>query len=436
MRTQVKVYAAMAADPVHPGHINVLSEAAKLGEVTVGLLTDNAIASYKRLPYLSYDERKTVIKNMRNVACVVPQRTLDYTENLRMLRPDVVVHGDDWQSGAQTAVRNKVIETLREWGGQLVEMPYTEGISSTMFHEQLKALGTTPEVRLQRLRRLIHTKPLVRLLEVHNGLTGMIADRVHIECAHGAREFDGMWASSFTDATMRGMPDNEAIDFSSRMTTLNDVLEVTTKPILFDAGTGGHPEHLPFTVRSLERLGLSGMVIEDKTGLKQNSLLGVDRRQAQDTVESFATKIRAAASGRITADFLVIARIESLILNSGMDDALRRAEAYLDAGADGLMIHSRQRTGGEIFSFCERFARLESRKPLVVAPSSYSSVYERELQAAGANVVVYANQMLRAAYPAMMRVAQSILEHGRAFDSEADCMPLDQAVRLIQSSPE
>ena len=270
---------------------------------------------------------------------------------------------------------------------------------------------------------------------MHNGLTGMIADRVRVECEHGGREFDGMWASSFTDATMRGKPDNEAIDLSSRLTTLNDVLEVTTKPILFDVGTGGHPEHLPFTVRSLERLGVSGMVIEDKIGLKHNSLLGVDRRQAQDGVESFAAKIRAAAAGRVTGDFLVIARIESLILNRGLDDALQRAEAYLDAGADGLMIHSRQPTGAEIFSFCEHYARLESRRPLVVAPSSYSSVHERELQAAGANVVVYANQMLRAAYPAMMRVARSILEHGRAFDSEADCLPLDQAVRLIPSSP-
>ena len=425
----------MAADPVHPGHTNVIAEAAKLGEVIVGLLTDHAIASYKRVPYLNYDQRKTVVESMRHVAGVVPQRTLDYTENLRMLRPDVVIHGDDWQAGVQSAVRGKVIETLREWGGQLVELPYTSGISSTGFHERLKAIGTTPEWRRLRLRRLLDTKPLVRLLEVHNGLTGMIADRVHIECEHGVREFDGMWASSFTDATMRGKPDNEAIDFSSRMSPLNDILEVTVKPILFDAATGGHAEHVPFTVRSLERLGVSGIVIEDKIGLKHNSLLGLDRRQAQDTVGSFSAKIRAAASARVTADFLVIARIESFILNNGLSDALQRAEAYLDAGADGLMIHSRQSTADEILSFCDHYARFESRKPLVVAPSSYSSVYERDLQAAGVNVVIYANQMLRAAYPAMTRVAKSILEHGRAYDSESDCMPLDQAVRLIQSSP-
>jgi phosphoenolpyruvate phosphomutase len=433
MTKEPTVYAAMAADPVHSGHIRVLAEAAKLGRVIVGLLTDQAIASYKRLPYLTFEQRKMVVESMRQVAYVVPQRTLDYAENLRTLRPDVVVHGDDWRTGVQSAIRGKVIETLREWGGRLVEMPYTQGISSTRFHEQLRATGTTPDARLRQLRRLIDAKPLVRLLEVHNGLTGLIADSAQVECEHGAREFDGMWASSFTDATMRGKPDNEAVDFSARMTTLNDVLDVTKKPILFDADTGGHPEHLAFTVRSLERLGISGLVIEDKTGLKHNSLLGADCRQAQDGVERFAAKIEAAAGSRVTGDFLIIARIESLILNNGLDDAVRRAEAYLDAGADGLMIHSRQRTPAEIFAFCERYARLDPRKPLVVTPSSYSSVYERELQSAGANVVVYANQMLRAAYPAMVRVAHSILAHGRAFDSEAECLPLDEAVRLIPS---
>lgn len=423
----------MAADPVHSGHVRVLGEAAKLGNVTVGLLTDQAIASYKRVPYLTYEQRKVVIESMRQVSCVVPQPTLDYTDNLRMLRPDIVVHGDDWQTGVQAAVRRAVIETLREWGGRLVEMPYTHGVSSTQFHERLRAKGTLPHVRLRQLRQLIEARPLVRLLEAHNGLTGLIVDTVHVEVEHDVLEFDGMWASSFTDATMRGKPDNEAIDLTARLATLNDVLDVTAKPILFDADTGGHPEHLVLTVRSLERLGISGIVIEDKAGLKHNSHLGADRRQVQDCADRFAAKIRAAAESRVTEDFLIIARIESLILNNGLDDALQRAQAYLAAGADGLMIHSRQRTPGEIFSFCEHYARLEPRKPLVVTPSSYSSVYERELQAAGANVVVYANQMLRAAYPAMVRVARSILAHGRAFDSEAECLPLEQAVRLIPS---
>jgi phosphoenolpyruvate phosphomutase len=426
-----RVYVAMAADLVHPGHINVIAEAARLGEVTVGLLTDEAIASYKRLPYLTYEQRRAVVENVRQVARVVAQRTLDYTENLRLLRPDIVVHGDDWRTGVQAPVRARVIETLREWGGALVEIPYTAGISSTLFHEELKAIGTTPDVRRRRLRRLIHAQPLTRLLQVHDGLSGLLIEKLQVEYDQTCRAFDGMWSSSFADATTRGKPDIEAIDFSSRMTTVNDILEVTTKPLLYDADTGGRPEHVAFTVRSLERLGVSGIVIEDKTGLKRNSLLGNDHRQSQDAVESFAAKIQAATRARITEDFLVIARVESLILGNGMDDALRRAQAYIEAGADGIMIHSRRKTAEEIFAFCERYANLESRKPLVVVPSSYSSVYEHELKAAGVSVVIYANHMLRAAYPAMAGVARSILCHGRAFESEPACAPLDEILRLI-----
>src|SRR5262245_52918698 len=429
--TAGSVYVAMAADPVHSGHINVIAEAAKLGDVVIGLLTDEAIASYKRLTYLTYEQRKAVVESIRLVTRVVPQTTLDYTHNLRQLQPAFVVHGDDWRAGVQAAVRERVIETLREWGGQLVEVPYTPGVSSTGVHETLKNGGITPEVRLKRLGRLLQTKRLVRLMDVHNGLTGMIVETLRIDQQHGGREFNGMWASSFTDATMRGKPDNEVVDFSARLAVINEVLEVTTKPILFDANTGGHPEHLAQMTRSLERLGVSGLMIEDKVGLKHNSLLGVNHRQDLETIDKFVRKIRAAICARITPDFLVLARIESLILGHDVDDALMRARAYVDAGADGIMIHSRQADAGEILCFCDRYRRLEWRVPLVVAPSTYSSVYEHELESAGASMVLYANQMLRAAYPAMMRVARSILVNGRAFDSEDDCLPPDQAVRLI-----
>jgi phosphoenolpyruvate phosphomutase len=430
-----RIYAAMAADLLHPGHVNVIVEAARLGELTIGLLTDAAIASYKRLPYLTYEQRRTIVERMRGVAQVVPQHTLDYTDNLRRLRPDVVVHGDDWRTGVQAPVRARVIETLREWGGELVELPYTQGISSTRFHGELKAIGTTPEVRLKRLRRLINAKPLTRLLEVHNGLTGLLVERLEHDEAGSAREFDGMWSSSFTDATMRGRPDIAAIDFSARVATVNDVLEVTTKPMLFDADTGGRPEHLALAVRSLERLGVSGIVIEDKIGLKHNSLLGADHRQAQDSSEGFAAKIRAASRARLTDDFLVVARIESLILGNGMEHAVQRARDYIAAGADAILIHSRKQTPDEIFAFCARYADLDTRKPLVVVPSSYSVVHERELEAAGVSVVVYANHLLRAAYPAMVRVARSILEHGRAFECEPNCTPLEEALRLVPDHP-
>jgi phosphoenolpyruvate phosphomutase len=426
-----RVYVAMAADLLHPGHINVLAEAAKLGEVTVGLLTDAAIASYKRLPYLTYEQRREIVESIRQVARVVPQHTLDYTDNLRELRPDIVLHGDDWRTGVQAQVRAQVIATLAEWGGKLVEIPYTEGISSTRFHEELKSIGTTPAVRLRRLRRLINAKPLTRLLEVHDGLTGLLVENLHEERDGVRHEFDGMWSSSFADATTRGKPDIEAVGFSTRVSTVNDVLDVTTKPMLFDADTGGRPEHVAFAVRSLERLGVSGIVIEDKTGLKVNSLLGHDHRQSQDAIESFSAKIQSATRARVTEDFLIVARIESLILGNGMEDALRRAEAYVAAGADGIMIHSRQVSGDEVFGFCERYARLGTRRPLVVAPSTFNRVYEHELENAGVSVVIYANQMLRAAYPAMLSVARSILRHGRAHDSEAACVPIDDIVRLI-----
>ena len=425
------VYVGMSADLIHPGHINILERAAELGEVTVGLLTDGAIASYKRLPHMTYEQRKTVVESLKAVSHVVPQETLDYVPNLRELQPDYVVHGDDWRTGVQRDTRQRVIDALHEWGGELVEVPYTQGISSTQLNESVKQIGTTPSVRLSRLRRLLDNKPLVRLLEAHNGLTGLIVETAQAERDGLSVEFDGMWSSSLTDSTSRGKPDIEAVDISSRLQNVNDIFEVTTKPLVFDGDTGGKPEHFVFTVRSLERLGVSAVIIEDKEGLKRNSLFGTDVEQTQSSIEDFSARIAIGKQAQITEDFMVIARLESLILEKGMDDAVTRAKAYIDAGADALMIHSRRKEPDEIFEFCKHAEGFPNRVPIVAVPSSYNQVSEEELADRGINVVIYANHMLRAAYPNMRKVAETILSNGRSLEADPLLAPISEALAII-----
>jgi len=425
------VYVGMSADLVHPGHLNILKRAAELGEVTVGLLTDAAIASYKRLPYMTFEQRRVVIENIKGVARVVPQETLDYVPNLRKYKPDYVVHGDDWREGVQRNVRQAVIDTLAEWGGELVEVPYTAGISSTQLNKALKEIGTTPDLRRNKLRRLLNAKPLVRLMEAHNGLTGLIVENASVSTERGPREFDGMWASSLTESTAKGKPDIEAVDVTARTNTLHDILEVTTKPVMYDADTGGKLEHFQFTVRTLERLGVSAAVIEDKVGLKKNSLFGTEVPQTQDSIENFCAKIKAGKAAQVTDEFMIIARIESLILDQGMEDAVTRARAYIDAGADGILIHSRQKTPDEIFEFCGHYRGFDKRPPLIVVPSSYNQVTEDELIEQGVNVVIYANHLLRAAYPAMMEAAKSILQHGRSLEIDSQLLSIKDILELI-----
>ena len=425
------IYMGMSADLLHPGHINIINEAAKLGEVTVGVLTDQAIASYKRLPYLDFDQRRSVVSNIKGVSRVVPQDTLDYRPNLEELKPDVVVHGDDWQTGVQAKVRQQVIDTLAQWGGKLVEVGYTPGISSTQLHGALKEVGTTPDIRLRRLRRLINAKRVVRVLEAHTPLCGLIIENASVEVDGANREFDAMWSSSLTDSTSKGKPDIEALDVTSRLQNINDIFEVTTKPLIFDADTGGIPEHFSFTVKSLERHGVSAVIIEDKIGLKKNSLFGNEVAQEQATIEEFCEKIKAGKASQITDDFMIVARIESLILERGMDDAIERTKAFIEAGADAIMIHSRQKSPDEILRYCEIYHKLSQVVPLIVVPSSFNQITDEELADAGVNVVIYANHMLRASYPAMSKVAHSILEHGRSKDCEADCMPIKEILDLI-----
>lgn len=426
-----KVYVALSADFLHHGHINILSHAASLGEVVIGLMTDTAISKYKRLPFLDYEQRKSIVSNIKGVSKVIAQKTFDYSENLQKEKPDYVVHGDDWKTGIQKSQREKVIETLKNWGGELIELPYTKGVSSSSMDEALRSLGTTPTVRLNRLRRLLDAKPLIRVCEVHNGLSGLIVENTRVERDTSEVEFDAMWSSSLTDSTAKGLPDIEAVDVTSRLNSVNQIFEVTTKPMIFDGDTGGKIEIFNFTVKSLERLGVSAVVIEDKVGLKKNSLLGNEVSQTQDTIKNFQDKINAGKKCQVTKDFMIIARIESLILNAGMKDALKRSKAYLEAGADAIMIHSRKKSPKEIFEFCEKFNSFKSNAPLMVVPSSFNSVKEEEWEKRGVQIVCYANHMLRSAYPSMLEVARSILMHGRSKESDNNCMPIKEILELI-----
>ena len=425
------VYVAMSTDIIHHGHINIIGVARELGDVTVGLLTDKAIANFKRIPLLSYEQRKKIIENIKGVKEVIPQETVDYTPNLRRLKPDYVVHGTDWQTGVQKQIRARVIETIKEWGGQLVEPDYTEGVSSTQLITEMLEVGTTSEIRLKKLRRLLELKPLVRILEAHNGLTGRIVEKTRIIDGHNVKEFDGMWESSLTDSISKGKPDIEYVDVTSRLQTINQIFDVTTKPMIFDGDSGGLAEHFVYTVKTLERHGISAIIIEDKMGLKRNSLFGTDVEQTQDSIENFCKKISAGKKAQVTQDFMIIARIESLILKKGMEDALKRAKAYIEAGADGIMIHSKEKDPKEILEFCEKYNKFENRVPLVAVPTTYNSITEEELMGAGVNIIIYANHLLRSAYPAMVRTAESILKRGRSYEIEEACMPINDILTLI-----
>lgn len=425
------VYVAMSADIIHNGHINLIKKAAQLGELTLGVLTDEAIASYKRYPLMHLEERMEILGNLNGVSHVVPQLTLDYEENLRKLKPDFVVHGDDWRSGIQFSIREKVISVLAEWDGELIEVPYTEGVSIERLRGRLDAEGVLPEQRRSRLANLLKFKPMVRVLEAHNGLTGLIVENTRVAKGDEIHGFDAMWISSLCDSTAKGKPDIELVDMTSRLDTINQIMEVTTKPIILDGDTGGQIEHFVFNVKTLERIGVSAVIIEDKVGLKKNSLFGTEVDQQQDTIENFCRKITAGKQAQKTRDFMIIARIESLILEQGMEDALNRARSYVNAGADGIMIHSRMKDPAEILEFCDSFSTEFPKVPIVVVPSSFASVYESELADHGVRIVIYANHLIRSAFPAMQKTAQSILEHGRCLEASEMCLPIKDVIRLI-----
>ncbi len=428
------VYLGLTADVIHPGIINILKEAQKHGDVMVGLLTDSAIAEHKRLPALNYNQRKEVVENLKGVTKVVPQEEWSYAPNLKKYKPNAIIHGDDWHAGPLSKVREEVYKVMKEQGGEVIEIPYTTGINSTALSENLKAIGTTPEIRLSSLRRLIKAKPIVRILEAHSGLSGLIAENIQIETENGFRFFDGMWSSSLTDSTSKGKPDIEAVDLTTRLHGLTDILECTTKPIIYDGDTGGLAEHFVFAVRTLERNGVSAIIIEDKTGLKKNSLFGTSVKQQLCPIDEFCNKISQGKKAQVTKDFMIISRLESIIAGGTVDEALERARAYIKAGTDAVMIHSKEKSGEDIKEFCQRFRQEFTEIPIILVPTTYNHITEDEFAKWGANIIIYANHMLRSSYPAMVKTAKTILENKRSLEVDELCMPIKEILELIPNT--
>ena len=425
------VYIGMTADIMHPGLINIISIGAQYGDVIIGLLTDEAILAYKRLPYLNYDQRKSIAENIKGVKQVVPQVEWSYVPNLLKYKPDYMIHGDDWKQNWYQKLRSDSFKVMKQIGGEVIEVPYTKGFSSSEFIEHSYSRGTTSSMRLSMLKRLIKAKPIVRVLEAHNGLIGLIIEKIKVKKTSKVLEFDAMWSSSLADSTSIGKPDIEAVDITTRMYNIKNILECTTKPIIYDGDTGGKIEHFELTIKTLERNGISAVIIEDKVGLKKNSLFGTAVPQKQDTIEGFCNKIKAGKRAQITQDFMIISRIESFILGKTIEDALERAEAYIESGTDGIMIHSKERSGEDIKAFCKRFRQQNTFTPLIVVPTTFNHIREDEFIELGVNVVIYANHMLRASYLAMSNVAEQILQQGRSLEASANCTPIKDILELI-----
>ena len=425
------VYMCFSTDIIHGGHIAIIKKAQKLGKLIVGVLSDEAVASYKRMPLVPASERKTMMENISGVYKVVEQQTLSYKANLEKYHPDIVVHGDDWCNGFQRPIRDEVTSVLASYGGKLVEFPYSADPKYAEIDARTRSDLAMPDVRRGRLKRMLDARGLITAMEAHDGLTGLIVENTKVFQNGGAHQFDAMWISSLCDSTAKGKPDIELVDMTSRFRTIEDITEVTTKPIIFDGDTGGKTEHFVYTVRSLERLGVSMVIIEDKTGLKKNSLFGTEVQQIQDSVENFSEKIRAGKKAQRTKEFMICARIESLILEQGMEDALMRAFAFVEAGADAIMIHSRKKDPSEIQVFIQKFREKDQNTPIVLVPTSFNSVTEEEWKKQGANIIIYANQLMRAEVPAMQKAAETILEHHRAEECDAMLMPFKDIIRLI-----
>lgn len=426
-----KVYTCFCTDVIHEGHRNILKRAAEYGDVYVGVLSDEAMVGFNRFPTISLEQRMEIVRETGLVKEVLIQKDVMYDQILAQLKPDYVVHGDNWIQGPEVVIRENVVNNLKKIGGELVEIPYTYNDNVKRIDDQMKEKLAMPEFRRKRLRQLIAMRPIVKTLEVHSGLTGLIAEKTVVESNGKLDQFDAMWISSLCDSTAKGKPDIELVDMSSRIRTIDDVMDVTTKPIILDGDTGGLIEHFVYNVRTLERMGVSAVIIEDKTGLKKNSLFGTEVKQTQDSIENFCAKIRAGKQVLRTEEFMIIARIESLILERGMEDALNRAFAYTEAGADGIMIHSRKKAPDEILEFCRLFREKDKKTPIVVVPTSFNSITEEELAVAGVNIVIYANQLTRSAFPAMQSTAVEILKNHRALEVDAKLMPFKDIIRLI-----
>ncbi|MEF9920397.1 MAG: phosphoenolpyruvate mutase [Erysipelotrichaceae bacterium] len=426
-----KVYICFSTDVMHVGHLNIIKKAREYGMVVAGVLSDEASVCFDRFPTISFEERFNMIKNTTGIDEVIVQKTVSYKDVLNEIKPDYVIHGDDWRDNALSKIREEVIECISAWGGELIEVPYTYNANVQKIDRNVRAKLAMPEFRRKRLRQLLNMRPVVKAIEVHSGLTGLIAEKTIVQQDGELDQFDAMWISSLCDSTAKGKPDIELVDMTSRLRTVEDVMEVTTKPIILDGDTGGLSEHFVYNIKTLERMGVSAVIIEDKTGLKKNSLFGNEVAQTQDSIENFCEKISAGKNALRTEEFMLIARIESLILDKGEEDAIKRAFAYVKAGADGIMIHSRKKEADEIFSFCDAFRKEDKTTPIVVVPTSFNSVYESEFAQHGINIVIYANQLTRSAFPAMQSTAENILKHHRAKEVDETLMSIKNIITLI-----
>ena len=424
-------YTCFCTDVIHEGHLNIINEAGKLGRIIVGCLSDQALIRYNKFPTISQEERMRLYRTIPGVDQVVLQEQMYYDDVIELIHPDYVVHGDNWKEGPESSIREHVSELLSSYGGQVVDIPYTFNDKVRKIDLQLREKLAMPEYRRKRLRQLIEMTPIVKAMEAHSGLTGLIVEKTVVEHEGKLDQFDAMWVSSLCDSTAKGKPDIELVDMTSRFRTIEDITEVTTKPFIFDGDTGGLTEHFVYTVRSLERMGVSAVIIEDKKGLKKNSLFGTEVKQTQATIEEFSEKIAAGKKAQLTDDFMIIARIESLILEQGMEDALARAFAFVKAGADGIMIHSRKKDPAEICEFCDKFRAVDPKTPIVVVPTSFNTITEEELASHGVNIVIYANQLTRSAFPAMQQTAEDILRYHRAKEVDDRLMSIKNIITLI-----
>ena len=425
------VYISLTADSIHHGHMKLFETARKYGDIIIGLLSDKAVAEHKRIPYLNFEQRKKILINFKGVKSVIEQNEWDYSKNIKSLKPDFLVHGDDWKTGHMSEMRRKVLKIMKSYGGKLIEIPYTKGVSSSALTNHLNQISVTPDIRRSLLRRTIESNKISKFLEAHSPLSAIIGENTFIEKKGKKIGFDGFWSSSLTDSTVVGKPDNESLDFSQRLNGVDQIFEVTTKPLIMDGDTGGKVEHFEMRIKSAERLGISALIIEDKKGLKKNSLLKDTSRQTQEGKIKFSEKISVGKKAQISDDFMIIARIESFILGKGLNDAISRAHSYIEAGADGIMIHSKSKNPREVIAFSKVFRKSYKKIPLVSVPSSYNQISEKTLYENGFNIVIYANHMLRASYPAMHNVAKTILEKNRSKEADKKLLSIKEILNLI-----
>ncbi len=426
-------YTCFTTELIHAGHINIIKEACKIADkVIIGCLSDKAIITYeKTIPTISEEERIKLYNSIPGVNEVVIQQDAFYNDIIDDIKPDFILHGDNWKETPMNSIRSHVKNRLEEYGGAVIDVPYTYTEEVRKIDLLLREKLSMPEYRRKRLKKVIEMCSLIKIMEAHSGLTGLIVEKTVVQKDGKFEQFDGMWISSLCDSTAKGKPDIELVDMTSRFRTIDDIMEVTTKPIIFDGDTGGLTEHFVYTVRSLERMGVSAVIIEDKKGLKKNSLFGNEVIHTQADKPEFCEKISAGKKAQLTDDFMIIARIESLILEKGMKDALDRAFAYVEAGADGIMIHSRRKEADEILEFCDKFRSKDKTTPIVVVPSSFNAITEEELAEHGVNIVIYANQLTRAAFPAMKSVCEDILYNHRAKEVDDRLMSINEIINLI-----